>query len=34
MGEIDIFTHAGCGKSCNVAIAKLKCLCTSNFQPQ
>ena len=34
MGKIEIFTFSGYWKSCNVAIAKLKCLCTSNFQPQ
>ena len=33
MGKIEIFTFSGYWKSCNVAIAKLKCLCTSNFQP-
>ena len=34
MGKIEIFTCAGCGKSCKVAIAKLECLCTSSFQPE
>ena len=34
MRKIEIFTCAGCGKSCKVAIAKLKGVCISNFQPQ
>ena len=34
MGKIEISTFSGCWKSCNGAIAKLKCLCTSNFQPE
>ena len=34
MGKIEIFTFSGYWKSCNVAIAKLKCLCISNFQPE
>ena len=34
MGKIEIFACAGCGKSCNVAIAKLKYLCISNFQQE
>ena len=33
MAKIEIFTFSGCWKSCNVAIAKLKCLCISNLQP-
>ena len=34
MRKIDIFTCSGCRKGCNVAIAKIKCLCISNFQQQ
>ena len=34
MGKIEIFTFSGYWKSCNVAIAKLKRLCISNFQPE
>ena len=34
MGKIEIFTFSGYWKSCNVPIAKLKCLCISNFQPE
>ena len=34
MGKVEIFTCSGCWKSCNVAIAKLKCLCISNFRAQ
>ena len=34
MGKIEIFTFSGYRKGCNVAIEKLKCLCTSNVQPQ
>ena len=33
-GKIEIFTFSGCWKSCKVAIAKPKCLCTSNFPPE
>ena len=31
MGKIEIFTFSGYWKSCNVAIAKLKCLCIFKF---
>ena len=34
MGKIEIFTFSGYWKRSNIAIAKLKCLCASNFQPQ
>ena len=33
-GKIEIFTFSGCWKSCAVAIAKPKYLCTWNFQPR
>ena len=33
-GKVEFFTCSGCWKSCNVAIANLKCLCISNFRAQ